>query len=166
MKQPFVERESHKHRLAKELLASWFYEQDKAQDFCQVAQFKWRSNYGVYTELKFYETSDPYYFENSVGLKEYAVENGMDIRGENPLDWFDPAIDRGKFLFIPDITIFHKGTPVILIEVVHKHPLTQSKIDTIKKFFDGYQIELYEIEAEEILRHTGIPTHLSCRQVI
>lgn len=166
MKEPFIEKESHKHKLAKELLASWFNKQDKTQDFCQVAQFNWRSNYGVYTELKFYETSDPYYFESSVGLRDYSEVKGKDIRGDNPLEWFDPAIDRGKFLFVPDITIFHKGTAVILIEVVHKNPLTETKIETIKKFFGGHHVEVYEIEAEEILRHTDIPNHLKCKRVI
>jgi len=166
MKKTFIEKESHKHRLAKELLASWFSKQDKTLDYCQVAQFKWRSNYGVFTELKFYETSDPYYFENSHGLKEYKEINGVDARGENCLDWFEEGIDRGKILFKPDIVIFHKGTPAILIEVVHKHPLTEEKIELIKKFFEGFHVELYEIEAEEILRHTDIPRKLKCRQII
>lgn len=166
MKEKFVEKESHKHRLAKELLASWFHQQDEMHDFCQVAQFTWRSNYGVYTELKFYETSDPYYFECSAGLKDYAEIEDKDVRGDNPLEWFDPLVDRGKILFVPDITIFHKGSATILIEVVHKNPLTNTKIDIIKKFFEGYHVEVYEIEAEEILRHTGIPNNLKCKQVL
>ncbi len=166
MKDKFIENESHKHRLAKELLYSWFDEQNKSNDSCQIAQFKWRSNYGVFTELKFYETSAPYYFECSKGLKEYSLINGVDSRGLNPLDWFDTKIDRGKIIFVPDITIFHKGCPTIIIEVVHKNSLTKSKIEKIKQFFQYHHVELYEIDAEEILRHTGIPNELKCAKII
>lgn len=139
MKQ-FIEKESYKHLFAKNLLRDWFLEQEKHNDYCEVAQFNWRSNYGAYTELPFYKTSDPYYFE--CGLNE------------------------GKILFVPDITVFHKGVPIYLLEVVHKHPMPLWKVNQIKKFFN-YNIELYEIEAEEILRHDKsiIPTYLECKRL-
>lgn len=166
----FISRESYKHLFAKNLLKRWFLEQDHQLDFCSVAQFKWRSNYGIFTELEFYETSDPYYFETSKGLKEFCGydNNYIDKRGSNPLEWFDPNFNRGKILFVPDVTIFHKGTPVILLEVVHTSPLTSWKIKRVKDFFEGYYVELYEIEAEEILRHdkSVIPAILKCKQVI
>jgi hypothetical protein len=138
----FIERESYKHLFAKETLASWFFEEEKGKDFCQVAQFWWRSNYGVYKELPFYETSEVYYFEG----------------GEN----------SGKIIFVPDVTIFHKGTPSLFLEVVHKHPTPQWKIEKIKKFFQKFQIDMYEIEAEEILKHDkkSIPNYLECKQLI
>lgn len=166
----FIQRESYKHLFAKNLLKKWFLEQETTQDFCNVAQFKWRSNYGIFTELEFYETSDPYYFENSGGLIEYRGhdENYLDHRGKNPLNWFDPSFDRGKILFVPDVTIFHKGTPVTLLEVVHTSPLTEWKVKRIREFFNGFHVELFEIEAEEVLRHDKsiIPKYLTCRQVI
>lgn len=166
----FIERESYKHLFAKNLLKKWFLEQDNSEDYCQVAQFKWRSNYGIFTELKFYETSSPYYFELSGGLKEHEGfdEKYVDKRGINPLDWFDPAFNRGKIQFVPDVSIFHKGVPVLLLEVVHTSPLTTWKIDNIKKFFDGFHIEVYEIEAEEVLRHDKslVPKYLQCKKVI
>jgi hypothetical protein len=170
MKERFIERESYKHLFAKNLLKKWFIEQDVSKDHCEVAQFKWRSNYGVFTELKFYETSEPYYFETSGGLLEYTGNgvNGTDLRGANKLNWFDSKFNRGKILFVPDVTIFHKGTPVILLEVVHTSPLTTWKIEKVKKFFEGYHVEVYEIEAEEVLRHDKsiVPKYLKCNQII
>ncbi len=157
------ERESYKHLFAKNLLKRWFLEQDTNNDFCSVAQFNWRSNYGIFTELEFYETSNPFYFELSDGLREYSSE-----RSKNPLDWFDPDFNRGKILFVPDITLFHKGSAVKLLEVVHTNSVPDWKKRRIEKFFAGNHIEVYEIQAEEILRHdkTIVPAYLECRQII
>ena len=167
----FIEKESYKHLFAKNLLKKWFLQQEETkEDYCKVAQFEWRKNYGIFTELKFYETSDPYYFESSEGLTpdNRHSENGKDLQKENPENWFDPNFDRGKILFVPDVTIFHKGTPAMLLEIVHRSPLTNQKIKKIRKFFTGYHIELYQIEAEEILRHDKsiIPNFLKCKQVL
>lgn len=148
MKKEFIEKESFKHKLAKELLASWFMDQENGNsDYCQVSQFRWRKNQGVHLELKFHKNDDPYYFENSEGLT-------------------DPDFERGALLFIPDICIFHKGTPCLMIEVVCTNPVTEIKKERILKFFDGFYVEVFEIEAEEILRHCEIPSKLIATQII
>ncbi len=167
----FVKRESRKHNQAKNILKRWFSEQERLNDSCRVAQFKWRTNYGAYSELMFYETSDPYYFEQSKGLLEYAgtTKTGRDRRGKNRLKWFDPNFDRGKFLFQPDVTIFHKGVATILLEVVYTNPTSTEKLERIKRFFNGHHVELYDIDAEEILRYEHSPTHpehLNCKRLI
>jgi len=63
--------------------------------------------------------------------------------------------------------VFHKGTPIYLLEVVHKHSIPLCKLNQIKQFFDN-NIELYEIEAEEILKHDKsiIPTYLKCKRLL
>lgn len=166
----FRQKESYKHLFAKNLLKKWFLEQESLGEFCQVAQFKWRSNYGVFTELEFYESSSPYYFELSQGLIEYRGidENHKDLRGEDCLNWFDPTFNRGNILFVPDITIFHKGLPSILIEVVHTNPISKWKVERIQKFFKGHYIELYEIESEEILKKDSscVPPFLHSKRLI
>jgi len=50
--------------------------------------------------------------------------------------------------------IFHKGTPAIIIEVVHTYHLSQKKINDIEKFFSGNHIEIYEVSATELLNCT------------
>jgi hypothetical protein len=156
VKLKYSENESFIHKYAKELLAKKLSEINKNNDSCEFKNIKWRSNYGVFTELKFYETSNPYYFELSDGLVEHTGfdENNIDKRGKNPLDWFDKNYNRGKILFVPDITIFHKGTPTIFIEIVHTHHLEQKKINAIEKFFEGHLIQVYEISARQILGNT------------
>jgi hypothetical protein len=156
----FIENESFKHKIAKELLFSWLNNIEKRnEDFCELIPFKWRVNYGIYKELKFHETDHPYYFELSEGLYDYDKNPEKRIP-KNYLDWFDPNYDRGKILFVPDITIFHKGTACILIEIVHSNLLSENKINAISKFFDGYHVEVFEIEAEEILKKTCVPKEL------
>lgn len=153
----YYENESYMHKFAKDVLADKLsmIENLNVSDICEFNQLKWRPSYGVFKELKFYETSSPYYFESSDGLLPHTgFYNGIDKRGKNPLDWFDKNYNRGKILFVPDITIFHKGTATIFIEIVHRHHLELPKIQAIERFFDGYLIKVYEVSAEQILNNT------------
>lgn len=134
----FIENESYKHKLAKELLVKWLTDANDNPvtpwGRCVCCQFEWYQNHGVHTELKFYENSDQYYFEN-------------------------PPEVPGRILFVPDIVVFHKGVVGIIIEVVHSNPLSAKKLKDFRNFFGSYP-DIYEIEAEEILRQTKIPEKL------
>lgn len=128
--------ESHKHKLAKETLFKWL---DNIEKFIPNSPpvrlpFYWRRpNWGVHMELPFYSNSDPYYFECS----------GHEL-DEEP----------GRLLFVPDITIFHKGSVKIIIEVVHKNYISAKKEESIYKFFKN-DVQLYSIEADNILNQTN-----------
>lgn len=136
--------ESYKHKCAKDVLAEWFTEtENKCADFCKLAQFNWRVNYGVFKELEFYENNNPYYFE-------ITPENNK----------------AGKLLFVPDVCVFHKGTPAMLFEVVNKSDIRIGKIKKIEKFFNGFYIELYKIKADYILNQTCIPDNILCERII
>jgi hypothetical protein len=164
--------ESHKHKLAKELLWKWLNNIDKDNiDYSQEHNIKlpfyWRTgNYGVHMELPFHKTDSPYYFELSKGLlvEECIASDGSKYSATSLV--FDPLIDRGELLFVPDITIFHKGTAIILIEVVHTSSVSQQKIDKILSFFEGYHIEVYEIEADNILDQTNKKCDLKFTKLI
>ena len=135
----FEPKESYKHKIAKSLLAQWFQSQELKNDSCQVAQFQWRASYGVHEELIFYTNSSPFYFEDSQ--------------------------NDGNFLFVPDVTVFHKGTPKYLFEVYHKHKVPKYKIERIKRILPD--AEVYEISANEILRHDSrfVPSELKCKRL-
>lgn len=134
----YVIKESFKHQYAKDLLTKWLKEHEQNNRSCDFCGWAWRPNYGVFPELKFYKTSHPYYFE----------------QGEN----------SGQTLFIPDITIFHKGQAFILIEIVHRSPLTKQKLGRIRNFFGDCYFEIYTIEADHILNNTSTPYFLSYKQ--
>ena len=158
----FKQCESFKHLMAKNLLAEWLRELDNNYDFCKIGKVSWRSNYGVHKELPFYETSSPYYFEQSKGLNpKKECPNFKDYIYK---DLYLPNFNKGKILFVPDITIFHKGSVRHFIEVVHKSEPTQKKIGNIQYFFKvagwGY-CDLWLISADHILGQVNKPDTLN-----
>lgn len=163
----FKDLESYKHRYAKRVLADWFRTEEAKPnaDDCQVAQFHWRKNYGVFEELKFHETDDEYYFECSGGLACDSIGGVIYEPSNNPLLWFDENFNRGKILFVPDVTVFHKGLPRYFFEVVHKHHVSEDKLQRIEAFFTYTTVEVYEIEADFILNRTQVPDIIRCNHV-
>ena len=104
------------HDVARTTLAGWLVmcENESTDTFCKFPPLSWRTNYGVFEELSFHENDDDYYFEN-------------------------PADKPGKTIFTPDITVFHKGTPRYLIEVITTkyQSVKPKKINRIYNFFNG-----------------------------
>lgn len=173
--------ESFKHKTAKELLHSWLKEihDDNTIDysiehpFGKALPFYWRKNYGVFIELPFYTSSDPYYFECSGGLSCKHDPVLYDHPSQVPEcdcefdeNGFLKSFNRGHFLFVPDITIFHKGEAKIFIEVVHTNPTSKDKLNKILKFFSGHWIEVYEISADSILNCTNKHKKLDFKTII
>ncbi len=147
-----------KQRAAKALLADWLQTAEIQDDHATCAGLEWRRNYGVFVDLEFHETSDPFYFESSQGLNP-----GADRDRTPPLDWFDPDAFRGPMLFCPSITIFHKGAARYLIEVVDGERTPPEKIAAVENFFSHSPVDYREIEAEEILRLRRVPADLDWR---
>jgi len=165
-KKPFKEQESYLHKFAKNLLVKWLREIEQKNNRCVLKadgycnHVAWRSNYGVYPELKFYETSHPYYFEQSSGIIQVGNKNQ-----DFPDSLFEPTFNRGKILFVPDITIFHRGQAQILIEVVNTNPVSDKKLNDIKLFFGNYFFELLTIRAKDVLKQTSFPKKLPFQEL-
>jgi hypothetical protein len=160
----FEEKESLLHYLAKQTLWKWLDDCDHGRSK-EFSPFSWRSNYGVFMELPFYETSDPYYFECSDGIID---PNKFERNEREPLSWFDPHFDRGKYLFIPDITVFHKGTPKYLIEIVNTNPVSDLKLDKICSFFQWHSLEVHQVKAKDILKKdkSCVPSSLKTELIL
>lgn len=157
VKTAFVERESNKHYLAKELFAKWCRDAEalarKYNHFtAKVAQFEWRPNQGVHTELQFCEFDDTYYLENR-------------YPGATPRDGsMHRSNEFGRILFVPDISIFIKGEIRIIFEIKHTSGLSEEKLQRIAARLPNCSI--YEIEAEEVLRHDKsiVPEFIECKE--
>lgn len=164
----FVEKESYKHMLAKNILFDWLKNENNnpsnIEGFSKLAQFEWRPNYGIFKELKFYTTSTSWYFETSGGLIG-NITNEID----NANDVFEKSFNRGNILFVPDITIFHKGLPAIMIEIVYTNDLTKEKIKRIRDFCyrEGFYPTIYTIKADDILEIQvgNIPNYIPCKEI-
>lgn len=137
MAKVFEVHESFKHTFAKDLLLRWLRDHERDNKTCNFCGLAWRPNWGIYPELKFYKTSHLYYFEE--------------------------GINSGRVLFIPDITIFHKGQAFILLEIVHRNKVSPQKAGRIRNFFGANHYEIYEIEADTILNNTCTPTFLTLK---
>ena len=143
----FIKREGYMHLSAKKILTDKLRIMNNTQKICSTNSFCWRSGYGVFDELPFYETSSPYYFEHSVGLKYEWDET----RTDNPITWFEDYYDMGKIIFVPDITIFESGQAKILIEVVSTNPVSFEKKIKMVNFFGSLHFEVYEVSAKDVL---------------
>lgn len=135
--------ESYQHLIAKQRLAHWFKQTENcSEDFCQLVNFSWRKNYGVHVELPFFETSNEYYFEDGV--------------------------NKGKVLFRPDVTVFHKGVPLYLFEICCNSSVSKSKIRKIMNFFKYNLPYVYEFDVREIVKYFNFmpTTKLECRRIL
>ena len=162
MQNNFIKNESYLHEYAKGLLANTLKKvETEAEDSCKFNCLSWRKNYGVFTELPFHVSDDPYYFELSAGIKSNVV-----FEENNYLEMFAKDFDRGRILFVPDICIFHKGTPKFFLEVVHKNSVAEWKKERIKSFFDGFYIEAYEVSALEILSQVNDISNITFTKIL
>lgn len=145
----FKSEESIKHSIAKGFLLLWL--QQKEAKLCgDLFPFHWRTpSYGVQAELPIFDTSSPYYFENSKGLKCPGKVGDFQ-------KCFDTSKKLGEILFVPDITIFNKGAVRYFIEVVHTNPVSEEKLEKIKFWarLKGASFEVHEVSAEWIMRQS------------
>lgn len=136
----FVHREGVSHLEAKQKLAGWLREVEMGAP--AIEPFVWTAgNWGVHEELPFYEGSSPYYFEFPQG-------------------------NRGRYLFVPDICVFHKGTPTLLIEIVDTSLVEPEKEERIREFFKDHLVEVWHISAQEVLSYQERPRRVSARCII
>lgn len=161
MNKEFKTNESFLHEHAKELLAKFLRDIEKVSDGCRFNQISWRKNYGIFTELPFRILDDPYYFENSAGIID--IQEVME--SNDYLKRFDNSFDRGRILFVPDITIFHKGSAMIFIEVVYTNKTPQWKIDRMQLFFEDNYFEIYEVSAWDIMRQVGNLDNITLKKI-
>lgn len=161
----FKTKESYKHYYAKHLLHKWLcqheerwvykYHEIGRPDTVKYSPISWEADdSNIFRELPFYERCTPFYFSE---LFPCENETG-DIR-------IASTETHGKILFVPDITIVTQDRASILIEVVHKSPVSDYKLNTIKRFFNN-DVELYEVQAEWILSQIEKPKYLRLKKLL
>lgn len=158
----FTCRESIAHKTAKDTLAQWLSTATLDNDWWEYpirdgGSLVWRPSWGssVFTEYPFAAdgygecpTWDEVHWE-------FDEETGPCYKGDSPT--FDECVLMGHPpVFIADIALRHKGTIRAVIEVVHKHPPSDEKI----QFYQEHGIDLYVADAWWVLSQIARPDSL------
>jgi hypothetical protein len=175
MTTPFIENESYMHKMAKEVLKKWFEETETETDgggMC-IGGIGFRSNRksGIFLEYPICTNitttwPDPAYQNLNSWEKnwdEIADEEGKYFNEYVPT--YDECVEIYKSypIAIIDVVCSHKGSPSICIEICHKNPVSQTKINKLKEI--GVD-SLIEIDAEWILKQTKRPSKLKYKILI
>jgi len=166
----FTENESYKHKMAKEVLKEWFY---GGQCIGNIGCRSPNRECGVWFEYPIVNTD-----------KYDSIQNNWDELLTNPkipqeiepdsneyrdlqseyVPTYDECISLGIYpKRVIDVVIPHKGTPSLFIEICHKNPTSQEKINELEML--GVR-NLIEIDAEWIMKQTKKPTKLKYKQLI
>ena len=160
---PFIENESYKHKMAKEVLKKWFENESEKGDYRTIGDISFRPNRRSGIFLEYPICKDTYgYYDNS------WLHNWDEICYDENSEYvptYDECINfyNSYPIAIIDIVCSHKGHPAIGIEICHKNPVSQEKIKKLKEF--GVD-NLIEIDADWILNQTKIPSKLKYKRLI
>ena len=166
----FTENESYKHKMAKEVLKGWFYGGKWIGD---VGCSSPNRECGVWFEYPIVKT-DNY---NSIDYNWDEILTNPKIPKEMESysdEWhnlqseyvptYDECISLGIYpKRVIDVVLTHKGRPEWFIEICHKNPTSQEKINELEML--GVR-NLIEIDAEWIMKQTKKPTELKYKQLI
>lgn len=169
----FTNNESYKHKCAKEIFKQW----------CDSTS--WSCLGGDARRISTNYKQELYWRSNrsQEAWLEYPIVVNSDINSiENNWDEIWPqrchVAPRDRDEFVPtytecieynlypisviDIVLPHKGRPAYFIEICHTNPVSNEKLEKLKQL--NIDTSLIEIDAEWILRQTGIPSKLEIKR--
>jgi hypothetical protein len=159
----YVENESYKHKLAKELLCKWLEE--------KKGNGKWIGD-GVHIEYPLIQSMKNDNFGNLLGYG-YDIGDGNREYYENNTNNFNPTykqcIENDDIpIAVLDIAVVYKGCIYEGFEVFHTNKVDNIKKEKIKKLTYDTDFKLYEISAEKILCQTTQPEDIYklCNRII
>jgi len=188
MNPQFVENESYKHKMAKIVLKNWF-DSTKWGGYAGIGDINFTPNresgvfleYPICKNIPYTYTIDRYdeaytiikketknSYHNSWNTNWDEIKCDCDEKSnfyDEYVPTYDECINTHKSfpVAIIDIVCAHKGSPKIGIEICHKNPVSQEKID---KLIDFGVDNLIEIDADWILNQTKIPDKLKYKRLI
>lgn len=146
----FVERESYKHKMAKQVLKEWLDESGDIEPFtyrndsvnvileypiCIIPEL---GNTWEYERFRNYGEKVPSYKECVSKYNVYPIA-------------------------IIDIIVVHKGNPMYAIEICNKNPVSKEKLKKLEEF--GVT-DLFEVNADWILDQLERPKEIKCVRLI
>ena len=152
--------ESYKHLAAKQVLAGWLRRAAGAAGpdaYASWAGVTWRVNrpapdFGVWEE-----------YPLTTQLLRAGSVSAWDERGEAAPPTYRTLIGRDEPpLCIFDVAVQHKGLVTYAFEVVHQHPVT----DTKRSILAALDVCTLVLSAEWIMRQVGPPRRLAVAEVL
>jgi hypothetical protein len=166
----FTENESYKHKMAKDVLKEWFY---GGQYIGDVGCSSPNRSCGVWFEYPIVKNKDynsiDYNWDEILTNPKIPKEitpysDEWDILQREYVPTYNECISLGIYpKRVIDVVLTHKGTPTWFIEICHKNPTSQEKINELKIL--GLT-NLIEIDAEWIVKQTKKPTKLKYKHLI
>lgn len=169
MTTPFIENESYKHKMAKEVLKKWFEETKDDDGYMGIGDIGFRSNRksGIFLEYPICTNITTTWPDPAYQNLNSWERNWDEIEGEfnEYVPTYDECVNIYKSypIAIIDVVCSHKGSPSIGIEICHKNPVSQTKINKLKEIGVA---DLIEIDAEWILQQTKRPSKLKYARLI
>ena len=166
----FTENESYKHKMAKEVLKNWFYGGGMIGD---VGCLRPNRECGVFLEYPIVNTDE--YNSITHNWDELLADphipkaidedgNEYEVIGNEYVPTYNECISLGIYpKRVVDVVLSHKGHPEEFIEICHKNPTSQEKINELKIL--GVK-DLIEINAEWIMNQTNKPDKLKYKRLI
>ncbi len=150
----FIQKESYKHKLAKELLCKWLEED------CMK---KWWGD-GVHMEYPIVPAMRQESFGNVIGYN-YSLGDERSCYYETLPHGYNPTYEQciaiGDIpVAILDIAVVYKGCVIEGFEIYHTHKVDNEKRSKLDKLTKRLGFKLYEIDAETILRQIEKPTDI------
>jgi hypothetical protein len=169
MTTPFIENESYMHKMAKEVLKKWLEETKTDDGYMSIDCIGFRSNRksGIFLEYPICTNITTTWPDPAYQNLNSWERNWDEIEGEcnEYVPTYDECVNIYKSypIAIIDVVCSHKGSPSIGIEICHKNPVSQTKINKLKEI--GVD-DLIEIDAEWILQQTKRPSKLKYARLI
>jgi len=136
--------ESYQHSAAKAVFKYWLNSSNG-----KFGPFDWRGK--VWEEYPFISYNEVQIWrerETSIIMKNPPIPTYEEL-----------AISNIKPIAIADIVIDHKGGIYYIVEIVHKHDISEQKIAKLKKISFGWETEIWRVEAHWILAQIERPTN-------
>jgi len=157
--------ESYTHLFAKELLAQWLRSRAVPVQVNQPGDYSLIALDPVRALVPRDDPQSGVYVEYPICMAASGVSTLQEPWATVPT--YDELVARGQPpAYILDIAVLHFGQVKYGIEVVHCHPVPDSKISILQIATHKFPFELYQVDATWILNHCSPPHHLQMERLI
>ena len=163
------ECESYKHKCAKEIVKGWI-------DSELEIPTNYETNSSVYKLGSQSRNRDEVWLEYPVGYYKENDYNSINIlfdeqwdecgvwTNNNPVPTYQQCMKNNfNVVAVLDIAVQHKGSIFQGIEICHKNPVSDKKVQKLKEI--GLN-ELVEIDADWVLNQIGIPKEIKIKRFL